>query len=68
MGFRLRRICSEDEDFARRLLELKNILMSRGYNSRSIDDTFSRVKKLSREDCLRKVVKGENDEKSSKKL
>ena len=46
LGFRLRRTCSEEDDFTRRLAELKEVLMSRGYKSRAIDGTFIRVKKL----------------------
>ena len=63
LGFRLRRICSEEEDFTRRLAELKSVLMSRGYKSRAIEGTFIRVKKLKREDCLKKVIKSEVDDK-----
>ena len=63
LGFRLRRICSEEEDFIRRLAELKNVLISRGYKSKAIDGTFSRVKKLKREDCLQKVKKDVQDDK-----
>ena len=37
--------------------------MSRGYKSRAIDGTFIRVKKLKREDCLKKVKKSEGDDK-----
>ena len=59
----MRRLCSEEEDFTRRLAELKYVLMSRGYKSRAVDGTFIRVKKLKREDCLKKVAKTKGDDK-----
>jgi hypothetical protein len=47
MAFRLLRICSSEENFEKRLKELKeDFLLPRNYNSKIIDAQFSRVKNL----------------------
>ena len=61
LGFRLRRICSEDEDFNRQLEKLGELLLARGYRKRMIECAFTRVRALSREYTLEKVVKQPSD-------
>ena len=47
MAFRLLRICSEEENFEKRLLELKNeFLLPRSYQSNLIDSQFKRIRNL----------------------
>ena len=47
MAFRLLRICSEEEAFENRLVELKTeFLIPRNYSSKIIDSQFKRVKHL----------------------
>ena len=65
MGFRILRICSEEENFKKRLSELKHqFLMPRNYKSKLIDDQFSRLRDLpgldykeKRKEALKKVKK-----------
>ena len=56
LAYRLKRICSEPEDFLKRLGELKQDLISRKYHPRIIDEAFSKVKNISRSRALEKVV------------
>ena len=44
----------------RRLQELKQDLISRGYRVRIIDDAFNRVMKVTREEALKRVEAKEN--------
>ena len=47
MAFRLMRICSEEDIFEKRLMELKNdFLLPRNYHSKIIDSQFKRVRNL----------------------
>ena len=47
MAFRLLRICSGEENFNKRLIELKEeFLMTRGYKSNIIDGQFKRILEL----------------------
>jgi len=57
LAFRIKRICSEDFDFERQLVKLKGMLMDRGYRERIVDNAFNRVRALTREHTLEKVVK-----------
>ena len=55
MAFRILRICSDEEKFEKRLLELKtNFLLPRNYHSKVIDCQFKRVKNLPGENYLEK--------------
>ena len=60
LAYRLLRICSKQESFMRRLQELKQDLISRGYRVRIIDDAFNRVMKVTREEALKRVEAKEN--------
>ena len=60
LGLRCRRICSSDEKFELRLSELKSDLVSRQYHEKIIDEAFKKVRQISREKALQKVVKSEN--------
>ena len=65
MAFRILRICSEQENFEKRLDELKNeFLIPRNYKAKLIDEQFSRIKNLpgidfkeKRKEALKKVKK-----------
>lgn len=58
MAFRLLRICSSPQLFENRLLELKNeVLLPRNYKDSVIEKAFENVKKIKREDALKKVKK-----------
>ena len=61
MAYRILRICSEEENFHKQLGELKNLLISREYRGKSIDDAIERVKKISRREAIKKVAKKENE-------
>ena len=55
LAFRLRRICSEEAAFHKRLRELQTMLTEGEYPKRVIDAAFDRVKKLWREQTLQKI-------------
>ena len=55
LGFRIRRICSRDEDFNKRLAQFRTMLLERKYHPKVIDAAFTRVKAMSREETLKKV-------------
>ena len=65
MAFRILRICSEQENFEKRLDELKNeFLIPRNYKAKLIDEQFSRIKNIpgidfkeKRKEALKKVKK-----------
>ena len=61
LGFRIRRICSEKEDFEAQLDKLMELLLARGYKKRMVENAFERVRNLSREYTLEKVVKQATD-------
>ena len=56
LAYRLKRICSDPEDFSKRLEELKQDLLSRKYHPRIIDEAFKNVCKISRSKALEKVT------------
>ena len=58
---RLLRICSNKETLERRLAELKELLVSRSYRPKSIDDAITRVLKIPREEALKKIERKENE-------
>ena len=57
LGYRLKRICSSQENFDIRMKQLKNNLLSRGYKTIVIDNAFKRLESVTREHALKKVVK-----------
>ena len=58
MAFRLLRICSTPQLLDQRLLELQNeVLLPRNYKLSVIKKAFENVKKIKREDALKKVKK-----------
>ena len=61
LAFRLRRICSEDQDFEDQLLKLRDLLIERGYRIKVIENAFDRVRRLLREHTLEKVMKPPSD-------
>ena len=46
LAYRLRRICSTDQLFEERLLELKNDLLNRNYHHKIIDQAFERARQV----------------------
>lgn len=61
LGYRLLRICSQKDTFEKRLVELKNCLLTRKYSHRIIDNAFSKLRSISRTEALEKVYKEKND-------
>ena len=50
-----------DETLERRVAELKELLVSRSYRPKSIDDAMNKVRKIPREEALKKVKRKENE-------
>ena len=63
LAFRLRRICSREEDFEKRLDELKCDLLSRQYHPKIIKAAFDRIRLIPRLEAIQKVVKPPSDRK-----
>ena len=49
---RLRRICSDNDDFVARTLEMKTYFLARGYPETSLDNDLRRVSAVPRDDAL----------------
>ena len=64
LGYRLKRICSQEGMFKQRLEELRQDLFSRSYAPKVVDDAFARVITISREEALKKVDKKPNARKA----
>ena len=61
LGYRLLRICSDKLTFEIRLAELKEMLVKRNYNPRSIDCAFEKLRSIERDLALEKVKKSCNN-------
>ena len=59
-AIRIKRICSDENNLNRRLLELESWLSKRGYSSKNVRTEIERVHSVSRDDLLKKVER-END-------
>ena len=59
LAFRIRRICSRDEDFNKRLTEFRAKLLERKYHQKVINAAFTRVRQKTREETLKKVHRTE---------
>ena len=57
LGYRLLRICSDNQVFLKRLEELRQNLLSRQYPAKIIHQAFEKVKKITREEALKRVEK-----------
>ena len=57
MALRIVRICSLPEAMEKRFLELKNLLLSRGYKLGSINAALDRARMIPRAEALKKVVR-----------
>ena len=69
MAFRLLRICSTPELFNLRLDELKNdVLIPRNYKVSVIENAFERVKLITREESLKKIVRDEKNKKKEERV
>ena len=53
-ALRVKRICSKTTDFEHHLQELKERLVNQGYNKKYIDQQFSKVKKIGKNELLKK--------------
>ena len=62
LAFRLKMICSKDEEFIKNLNDLNSDLRKRGYTQRYLDLAFERVIALERTETLKKVHKLPNQE------
>ena len=60
LSYRLLRICSNPDNFSKRLEELKEDLISRNYKPKIIDEAFNKVKRISRKEALKKVEKSKD--------
>ena len=58
---RLRRICSEDEDFQTKSLEMRNFFVQRGYPTSLLDTAFSKASSIPRSDTLTNSVHNGTD-------
>ena len=61
LALRLVRICSDKSDLEKRLVELKDMLKSRNYNTNIVNAAISKAKNLERKEVLKKVVKQKNE-------
>ena len=61
LGLRIVRICSDLENRINRLQELREMLISRYYRPKSVDNAILKVKLMDREMALQKVEKKKND-------
>lgn len=61
LGLRIVRICSDFDNRIKRLQELRNMLISRNYRAKCVDDALARVHAITREDALKRVEKKTND-------
>ena len=55
------RICSDREDLKKRLFELKEMLLSRGYSKNIVKETTLKALTLDRAEILKKVTKTKKD-------
>ena len=60
-ALRIRRICSEDRFFDRRLGELKGWLVNRGYKEGEVDQQIERVRSCDRVGLLNRQNKDQKD-------
>ena len=58
---RLRRICSEDEDFQTKSCEMRNFFVQRGYPTSLLDTAFSRASSIPRSNTLTNSVHNGTD-------
>ena len=57
LGYRLKRICTYEEDFLKRWNELSRDLRSRGYKDKVLKAAFNRLEKVTRTEALVKVTR-----------
>ena len=61
LALRLVRICSEKSDLKNRFKELKEMLLSRGYNTNIVNAAIKKASTIERKEALKRVVKTETD-------
>ena len=59
---RLRRICSDDVDFRKRVTELKGYLRARGYDMGMVEKQVNEAMKISRDQSLQEGEQNERDQ------
>ena len=58
---RLRRLCSEDEDFQSKSLEMREFFVQRGYPTSLLNTAFSKASQIPRSETLRNSVTNVTD-------
>ena len=66
LAHRIVRICSRPDDCQKRFVELKDLLLERGYNRNVVDAAIVRAQTLERSEALKKVVRVRGDVKRTK--
>ena len=61
LALRLVRICSEKKDLVKRFKELKEMLLSRGYNRNIVEAAIKRASLVDRKEALKRVEKVKTD-------
>lgn len=61
LGVRVKRICSEEDDYMKRREEIKMNLQKRGYKNTSIEEQLQKVDILDRKELLKYKLKTENN-------
>ena len=60
VALRLRRICSNDNEYIKKADEYKSYLIDRGYKHKQVDKTFKNIGRLPRSEARKKVEKTSN--------
>ena len=60
LAYRIRRICSDEDQFEQRLAKLKHDLLNRNYKNRIIEEAFDKIRLVPRKQALEKVHKETN--------
>ena len=68
LAYRLKRICSQEESFIKRLKQLKDWLLECKYKEKVIESAFTRVRKLTRQETLKKLREGSPAKQHSSQL
>ena len=60
LAYRIRRICSDEDQFDQRLAKLKQDFLNRNYKNRIIEEAFDKIRLVPRKQALEKVQKETN--------
>ena len=61
LAYRIRRICSNGDQFELRLAKLEQDLLNRNYHYKIIEEAFNKIRLVSRETALQKVIREKNE-------